>query len=79
MRNEEIMSEDIFEFAKRLWPLHRSLAGEDNRKNLQLIAKLLQNMTIIDYNSGQQVFDWVVPKAWIVKKDYIITPSGENI
>lgn len=74
-----MMNNDIWDFAKKLWPIHRSLAGENNRKTLDLISQLLPDMTTIEYKSGKKVFDWVIPKEWVVKKAYIITPSGKKI
>ena len=73
------MNNDIWDFAKKLWPIHRSLAGENNRKTLDLISQLLPDMTTIEYKSGKKVFDWEIPKEWVVKKAYIITPSGKKI
>ena len=36
-------------------------------------------MNICSIPSGTQVFDWTIPKEWIVRSAYIITPSGKKI
>lgn len=71
--------EDIYKFAKRLWPINRSLTGEGNRLTLLKIKKVIKNLKIKSVKTGQKFFDWNVPKEWKVKKAYIITPDGKKI
>ena len=73
------MTHEIYEFAQQLWPYHRSLAGNENRKTLKEIKKHLPDIKILEYESNKQVFDWVIPEEWVVEKAFIITPSGEKI
>lgn len=69
----------IYEFAKELWPLNRSITGEGTRETLRYIKKHLPNLKIKSIKSGSSVFDWTVPQEWSVKEAYIITPTGEKI
>jgi len=74
-----MIGNEIHKFAKELWPLNRSITGEGLRETLQRISVHLPKLEIKSIKSGTKVFDWVVPKEWIVKKAYIITPSGKKI
>ena len=69
----------IHNFAKKLWPLNRSLSGEGVRETFDYILEYLPNLKVKSISSGSKVFDWVVPKEWNVKEAYIITPDGEKI
>lgn len=70
---------DIYKLARELWPINRSITGEGVRETLRIISGHLPKLKIKSVLSGTQVFDWIVPKEWIVKEAYIITPSGERI
>lgn len=74
-----MIGKDIHKFASELWPLNRSLTGEGVRETLKKISKHIPNLNIKSVKSGEHVFDWVVPKEWVVREAYIITPSGKKI
>ena len=74
-----MIGNEIHQFAKELWPINRSITGEGVRETLQKISVHLPKLDIKSVPSGTQVFDWTVPKEWIVNKAYIITPSGKKI
>ena len=74
-----MIGKKIHEFAQQLWPLNRSITGEGVRETLNYINNLLPELVIKSVKSGTQVFDWTVPKEWIVHKAYIITPNGQKI
>ena len=70
---------EMHNFARKLWPLNRSLTGEGVRETLQKISEHLPNLAIKSVPSGTKIFDWSVPKEWIVNDAYIVTPGGEKI
>ena len=74
-----MIGEEIYKFAKVLWPLNRSLTGEGVRETLKQISKHIPNLKIKSVKSGKKVFDWIVPKEWNVSEAYIITPCGKKI
>ena len=74
-----MIGEEIFNFAKELWPINRSLTGEGVRNTLEKIKKHVPNLNILSVPSGTKVFDWTVPKEWNVREAYIITPEGKKI
>lgn len=62
----------------RLWPLLRSITGEGVRASHDILSEVLP-LQRIEVPSGTQVFDWVVPKEWIVREAYVIAPDGQRI
>ena len=74
-----MIGKEIHEFAKQLWPLNRSITGEGLRETLKLINAHLPRLIIKSVPSGTQVFDWTVPKEWLVRDAYIIKPNGKKI
>ena len=47
----------IIKFIKKIFPHNRSLTGDGNRKTLFEIKKILKNLKVIQYKSGDKVFD----------------------
>lgn len=74
-----MIGKKIYNFAKRLWSINRSITGEGVRITLNQIKKLLPDLEIKSIPSGTKVFDWMVPKEWHAKEAYIITPNGKKI
>ena len=74
-----MIGDEIYQFAKELWPLNRSITGNGLRETLQKVSKHLSKFEIKSVPSDTKVFDWSVPKEWDVKEAYIITPSGMKI
>ena len=74
-----MIGSDIHNFARELWPIHRSITGEGVRETLQKIGTHLPKLDIRSVPSGTTVFDWVIPKEWWVNEAYIVTPKGEKI
>ncbi len=72
---------EMYDFAKTLFPICRSLTGDGVRKTLSLIEKQIgsQNFKILETPSGTQVYDWTVPLEWNILEAYIVTPEGQKI
>ncbi len=68
----------MFNLAKKLFPICRSLTGEGNRKTLKIIKKIIPELKIYEIPSNQKIFDWKVPKEWNVKDAYI-KANGKKI
>ena len=69
----------MLNFAKRLFPINRSLTGPGNRKTLRLIKKVVKKIKIKSFKSGQKVYDWTVPLEWSISDAFIITPDNKKI
>jgi aminopeptidase-like protein len=72
-------SEQIYNLAKKLWPINRSITGDGVRETLSIIQKEVPELKIFEIPSGTNVFDWTIPKEWRVRDAYIVTPSGKKI
>ena len=59
---------------EELWPLHRSITGEGINKSLDILAKHIP-IKKIKFPSGKKVYDWTIPKEWVVNKAYVITQT----
>ena len=68
-----------FDLMKRLFNINRSLTGEGNRKTLKIIKKKIRALRILEFKSGQKVFDWIVHPEWIVKDAYVLDQNKKKI
>ncbi len=75
----ELNGAAMHHFAKRLWPIYRSITGDGVRETLSIIKEILPELQIKEVSSGTEVFDWTVPQEWKVRDAWIISPSGRKI
>lgn len=61
-----------------LYPVCRSLTGPGVRKTLAILLNYLP-ITVHEIPSGTQVFDWTVPKEWLIRDAYLINPKSKKI
>lgn len=71
----------MYELAKELFPIPRSITGQGFRASLEILNKTLGEniLKFHSVKSGTRVFDWIVPDEWNAKEAYIITPEGKKI
>ncbi|MDX2330789.1 DUF4910 domain-containing protein [Campylobacter hepaticus] len=71
----------MYELAKKLFPICRSITGEGFRQSLKILDKTLGKNILYFHSikSGTKVFDWVVPDEWHIKDGFILTPDGKKI
>jgi aminopeptidase-like protein len=69
----------MLNFAKKIFPLNRSLTGKDVVKTLNIIKEKLPNLKLYSIKTGSKVFDWTVPKEWNVNNAFIIDPKGKKL
>lgn len=62
----------------RLWPLPRSLTGSGVRATHAILGEILP-LERIEVPSGTQVFDWTVPREWVVREAYVLAPDGRRV
>ena len=67
MEKHKINFSKIFD---QLFPLNRSLLGSGYKKSLEIMSKFIP-FNKIRYKSGKKVFDWVVPKEWVIREGFI--------
>jgi len=73
------LGEEMYNFARLLWPINRSITGDGVRQTLALIKEHIPSLSIFEVLTGTQVFDWTIPREWRVREGYILTPDGERI
>ncbi len=56
----------------------RSITGEGVRQTHAMLSELLP-LQRSEVPTGTQVFDWTVPKEWVVRRAYVVNPRGERI
>ena len=66
---------DINKFFDRLWPICRSITGDGLRKSLSILKEIIP-MDVISKPSGEKVFDWEVPREWIINDAKLESPDG---
>ena len=69
---------EINHYLKRLFPISRSITGFGNRKTLEILQEIIP-LKILEYSSGQKIYDWVIPKEWNVQDAWIKNSNGEKI
>lgn len=70
---------EIYAWAKRLFPLHRSLTGKGNLETLRYIQTIVPGLKVKALKSGTRCMDWVIPPEWNVQDAYILDPRGKKI
>lgn len=73
------VGKDIYKIAERIFPICRSLTGEGVRRTLNILSEYASGMKIYNVPSGTQVYDWVIPKEWIIRDAYIEDEEGNHI
>jgi aminopeptidase-like protein len=71
----------MIKLIKDLYPLHRTLNHVDNYEALNLINNYIghDRFKINEYESGSEVWDWKVPKRFVVNHAYLINDKDEVI
>lgn len=73
------IGDEMYQLAKELFPLDRSLTGDGVRKTLKILKRELPEITVREVPSGTKVFDWTVPEEWAIQQAYIEDESGNRI
>ncbi len=69
----------IYKLIKDLFPINRSITGNGNRQTLKIIQSKVKNLKILEFKSGQKVFDWKIPAEWNVKDAYVKSKNNKII
>jgi aminopeptidase-like protein len=74
----EAIGADLHDLAARLYPIARSITGEGVRESLRILAERIP-LEIREIASGTPVFDWSVPKEWVLREAHLTAPDGRRI
>ncbi len=53
-----------------LFPICRSITGKGYRQSLNILSKYVK-FKKYSYKTGKKIFDWTVPKEWLINKAFI--------
>lgn len=70
--------EEVAGYFDRLWPIMRSITGDGARQTHDILGELVP-MRRIEVPTGTKCFDWIIPREWIFREAYVITPDGHRI
>ncbi len=74
---------EIYGFAASIFHICRSITGEGVRKTLKAVSQYIGQdgggMTIYEIPTGMKVYDWKIPKEWIIRDAYIEDEHGMRI
>lgn len=70
---------EMYDLAKRMFPICRSITGNGVRETLNIIKEQIPELEICEVPTGTPVFDWTVPKEWNISEAYIENSRGERI
>jgi len=68
----------MYDLAKKLFPINRSITGNGVRKTLKLLNKV-HPLKVYEVPTGTKAFDWTVPKEWNINDAYILNEDGKKI
>jgi aminopeptidase-like protein len=69
---------DLEALFDELFPITRSITGRGYRESLDIFARHM-DLTVHQYPTGKQVFDWVVPKEWNISSACLQELNGKVI
>ncbi|MDC0990024.1 DUF2172 domain-containing protein, partial [Rhodospirillales bacterium] len=75
----KLVGEQIYEFAKNIFPITRSIMGPGVRKTFEHIQKQLPELELHEVPSKTHCFDWIVPNEWSIEDAYIANMAGDII
>lgn len=70
---------EMFDLAKEMFPICRSIMGNGVRKTFEILCREIPDMKLFEVPTGTKVFDWTVPKEWNINDAYIENEKGEKI
>lgn len=69
----------MYDLAKRLFPICRSLTGNGFRESLNIIKEIHPDINVLEVPTGTQVFDWTVPNEWNCVGGGVYRLNGEKV
>jgi aminopeptidase-like protein len=70
--------ERMYELARDLLPLPRSLTGPGVTATLEAVGSRLP-LTLHEVPTGTVAFDWTVPDEWTIREAFVATPDGRRL
>ena len=74
-----ITGNTLYNWAKNLFPINRSISGPGVRLTLNYLKKIIPYLQIKSFPSGKKVYGWKIPLEWEIKDAYIKNNKGRKI
>lgn len=74
----EAIGDEIYDLAAQIYPICRSITGQGVRDTLDMLARHIP-ITRRRVATGEQAFDWTVPREWTIRGAFIRGPDGSKI
>src|SRR5919199_3110426 len=71
--------EQMHEVIAELFPITRSIAGPGFRESLAILERVCGAMERHRFATGEQVFDWIIPREWVLRDAWIRDPAGRPV
>jgi aminopeptidase-like protein len=72
------VGQSMHELAGRLFPICRSITGPGVRETLRVLKEHIP-LSIHEIPTGTKVFDWTIPKEWVIRDAFIKDQNGRII
>jgi len=77
------VGQQIYDLAAKIFPIFRSLTGSGVRETLKVLSDYIEqdglSLQIHEIPTGTEVFDWTIPKEWVIRDAFIANEKGEHI
>lgn len=70
---------NLFELAKKIFPINRSLTGEGVRQTFSIFKDQVPELKIGSIASGSKVFGWTVPQEWKIDDAYVKDSRDQRV
>lgn len=81
--NKKDIAREMYDLANDIFPICRSLTGTGVRRTLEILQTYVEQdgikFDVHEIPTGTQVFDWTIPKEWVIRKAYIEDMRGDKI
>jgi aminopeptidase-like protein len=74
-----VLGREMHDLATELFPITRSLTGPGYRETLERLEQLTGPMERHRFATGEQVFDWEIPREWTIRDAWVKGPGGETV
>ena len=83
-KTENPQGQRMYKFAEKIFPYCRSITGDGVRRTLSDLSEYISEddgigLKLHEIPTGTRVFDWRVPKEWVIRQAYIENEAGEHV